>query len=181
MRRKRPVCRTAAATRGSTPKRYSLPRPAAHWVVQKAVSHTRLVDAATTGSLQFVEQHPRFFQVGGVEAFGERAVDGGEQLVRFGVSALVAPEPGEARGGAQFVAPSALLAGDRQGGAERVLGLGWIGVRQPSGELAAQAMNFCVPAPRAGDGRFCQCVVQGGKAFLYFSGKRQRLGQQGEE
>jgi hypothetical protein len=42
-------------------------------------------------------------------------------------------------------------------------------------------MNFCAPAPRAGDGRSCQCVVQGGKAFLYFFGKRQRLGQQGEK
>jgi len=42
-------------------------------------------------------------------------------------------------------------------------------------------MNFCVPAPRAGDGRFCQCVIQGGKGFLYLPGKRQRLGQQGEE
>jgi hypothetical protein len=71
-----------------------------------------------------------------------------------------------------------VLAGDRQGGAERVLGLGWIRIWQPSGKLAAQSVNFCVPAPR---GRFCQCVVQGGKALLYFSGERQRLGQQGEE
>jgi hypothetical protein len=42
-------------------------------------------------------------------------------------------------------------------------------------------MNFCVPTPLAGDGRCCQCVVQGGKAFLYLPGKRQRLGQQGKE
>ena len=41
-------------------------------------------------------------------------------------------------------------------------------------------MNFCVPALLAGDGRFCQCVVQGGKGFLYLPGKCQRLGQQGE-
>jgi len=41
-------------------------------------------------------------------------------------------------------------------------------------------MNLCVPAPRAGDGRFRQCVVRGGEAFLDFSGKRQRLGQQGK-
>jgi len=95
-------------------------------------------------------------------------------------AALLAPQPGEARGGAQFVASRALLAGDREGGAERVLGLGWIGVWQAAGELAAQSMNFCVPAPHAGEGRLCQCVLQDGKAFLYFSGKRQRLGQQGE-
>jgi len=55
-----------------------------------------------------------------------------------------------------------------------------IGVCQATGKLAAQAMNFCVQAPFAGDGCFCQCIVQSGKAFLYFSSKRQRLGQQGE-
>jgi hypothetical protein len=41
-------------------------------------------------------------------------------------------------------------------------------------------MNFCVPALLAGDGRFCQCVVQGGKGFLYRSGECQRLCQQGK-
>ena len=105
-----------------------------------------------------------------MEAFGERGVEGCEQVAGLAPAALVAPEPGEARGGAQFVAACALLAGDRQGGAERVLSLCRIGISQPTGELAAQAMNFCVPAPLAADGRFCQCVVQGGKAFLYFSG-----------
>jgi hypothetical protein len=74
-----------------------------------------------------------------------------------------------------------LLAGDCEGGAERILGLRWIGICQTAGELAAQSMNFGVPACLAGAGRFCQCIVQGGKAFLYFSGKRQRLGQQGEK
>ena len=73
-----------------------------------------------------------------------------------------------------------MLAGDREGGAERVLGPHRIGVRQPNGELAAQSMKFCVPARLAGDGRLCQCIVQGRKALLYFSGKRQRLGQEGE-
>ena len=42
-------------------------------------------------------------------------------------------------------------------------------------------MNFCVPAPHAGDGRFRQCVIEGGKAFLYLPGKRQRLGQKGKK
>jgi len=51
---------------------------------------------------------------------------------------------------------------------------------QAKGELAAQALNFCVPALRAGDGDFCQCLVPSGEAFLYFSRKRQRLGPQGE-
>ena len=73
-----------------------------------------------------------------------------------GPPALLAPEPGKARGMAQFVAARALLAGDRQGGAERLLGLRRIGIWQATAEFAAHAMNFCVPAPRAGDGRFCQ-------------------------
>jgi hypothetical protein len=80
----------------------------------------------------------------------------------------------------QFVSPCTLLAGDREGGTERILGLRPIGVRQGADELAAQAMNFCVPAPLAGDGRLRQCVVQGGKAFLSIFRQAQRLGQQGE-
>jgi hypothetical protein len=68
--------------------------------------------------------------------------------------------------------PGCLARGrSRSRGAERVLGLRWIGVRQATGELAAQAMNFRVPALHAEGDRLCQCVVQGGKAFLYFSGK----------
>src|SRR5215467_7275719 len=100
---------------------------------------------------ELIEQFFRVLQVGGVEAFGEPAVEGREQFARLASPALLAPQAGEARGGAHFVATRALLAGDREGGAERVLGLRWIGIWQSTGELAAQSMNFCVPAPRAGD------------------------------
>jgi hypothetical protein len=119
---------------------------------------------------QLGEEFCGVFQIGGVEALGEPAVDGRKKFARLGPPALLAPEAGEARRGAQFVAPRALLSGYRQGGAERVLGLRRIGIWQPTGELAAQAMNFCVIAPRAGDGRCCQCVIQGSKGFLYLSG-----------
>ena len=108
---------------------------------------------------QLGEQFPGIPEIGGVEALGERAVEGREQVARFTPPALFAPQPGEARGGAQFVAPCALLAGDRQSGAERVLSLRRIGIWQPGGELTAQSMNFCVPAPLAGGGRCCQCIV----------------------
>jgi len=80
------------------------------------------------GSRQLGEERLRFLEVRGVEAFGEPAVDGREQLVGVGAAALLAPQPGEARGGAQFVAACALLAGDREGGAERILGLRRIGI-----------------------------------------------------
>src|SRR6516162_5633559 len=151
-------------------------------ITRCGISRTKLTtEREARLCIELVEQRLCLFEIGGVEAFGEPAVDRCEQIASFAVAALVAAQPGEARGGAQFVAPCALLAGNREGGAERILGLRWIGVWQASGELAAQAMNFCVPAPLAGGGRLCQCVVQRGEAFLYFSGKCLRLGQQGEK
>jgi len=42
----------------------------------------------TTGSRQFVEQHLCVLQIGGVEALGEPAVNGRQQLARFGPPAL---------------------------------------------------------------------------------------------
>src|SRR5215469_14062555 len=111
---------------------------------------------------QLGEERFRVLQIGGVEPLSEPAVNRRQQFKGLGAVALVAPEPGEAHRGAQFVASRALLSGDREGGAERILGLRWIRIWRATGELAAQTMNFCVPALRAGDGRLCQCVVQGG-------------------
>src|ERR1700758_1063602 len=75
-------------------------------------------------SSKFVEQCLRFFEVLRVKALGKPAVDGSEQVARLASPALLAPQPGEARGGAQFVASRALLAGDREGGAERIIDQG---------------------------------------------------------
>src|SRR5580704_7120838 len=61
------------------------------------------------GSRQLVEQGLGFFQVGGVETLGEPAVDGREQLACLAPPALLAPQPGEARRGAQFPELGALL------------------------------------------------------------------------
>ena len=55
-----------------------------------------------TGSRQLVEQSPRLFQIGRTEAFDEPVVDWGEQVSGFCTAILVAAEPGEAHGGAQF-------------------------------------------------------------------------------
>ena len=55
------------------------------------------------GSRQLVEQRLAVFQVGGVEALGERAVEGREQLARLVPPALLAPQPGE-----EFAADSPL-------------------------------------------------------------------------
>ena len=79
----------------------------------------RLPDVPRWRSSQLVEKRLCFFQIGRGEAFGERAVDGREQRARLVPPALLVPEAGEAGRSAQFVAPCALLAGDRQGGAAR--------------------------------------------------------------
>src|SRR5215471_11404153 len=87
------------------------------------------ISITSPASCQLGEEFRSVFQVVGVEAFGKPAVEGREQVARLAPPALLAPEPGEAGRRAQFVTHRALLSGDRQGGAERILGLGWIGVR----------------------------------------------------
>ena len=47
--------------------------------------------APTAGSRQLAEQLPRIFEIGGGEALGEPAVEGGEQVAGCGAAALVAP------------------------------------------------------------------------------------------
>src|SRR6516165_734474 len=172
--------RSASLNSGNISSSMALSRNASAYRSRDRPRNHAAISITSLVSCQLGEEFRGVFQVRGVEALGEPAVERREQVARLALAALLPPQPGEARGGAQFVAPCALLAGDRQGGAERALGFRWIGVRQASGELAAQAMNFCVRTSLAKDGRCCQCVVQGGKAFLYFSGKCQRLGQQGE-
>jgi hypothetical protein len=73
-------------------------------------------------SPELVEQFLRLFQIGRAEALGEPAVDRGEEVTGFGVAPLVAAEPGEARGGAQFPELGALLLGDAQGFAIQLFG-----------------------------------------------------------
>jgi hypothetical protein len=58
------------------------------------------------GSRQRVEQRLCLFEIGCVEAFGEPAVNRREQVAGFGVAALVAAEPGEARHGSSGLAIS---------------------------------------------------------------------------
>ena len=58
---------------------------------QKADVRTGLLHALTTRSRQLVEQRLCLFQIGGIEALGEPAVDRCEQIARFGPPALLAP------------------------------------------------------------------------------------------
>jgi len=81
------------------------------------------------GSRQFAEQRLGLFQIGRVEAFGEPAIDWREKVAGFGAATLVAAEPGEARGGAQFPELGFLLLGDAQGFAIQFLGGRWPGLQ----------------------------------------------------
>src|SRR6516164_2441262 len=71
----------------------------------------------TSSSLlpEFVEQRLCVFEIGRIKAFGEPAVERGEQVAGFGLAALVAAQPGEAHGGAQFPELGFLLLGNAQG------------------------------------------------------------------
>src|ERR1700730_17603287 len=64
---------------------------------------------------QFVEQRLGLLQVGGVEAFGEPAEDGGEEGDRLLRPALLPAQAGEAHRGAQFPGLRVLPAGAAAG------------------------------------------------------------------
>src|SRR5215475_13368351 len=80
------------------------------------------VVAIAGSSCHLVEQRLRLFEVGCGEALGEPAVDWGEQVASFGASAFVAPQPGEAHGGAQLPEFGLLLSGDTERLAIQFLG-----------------------------------------------------------
>src|SRR6516165_9901987 len=116
MRRNRPPP-VMGSNESNRPSRDICAAPADGRTGQKAVVRARPPAMLTTGSRQFVEQRLCFFQIGGVESFGEPAVDRGEEVAGFGTPALFAPQPREARGGAQFQRFRLLGLGD----AERLL------------------------------------------------------------
>src|SRR5262249_31281781 len=102
---------------------------------------TSTSSTTSAGSRQFVEQGLCVCQVGGVEAFGEPAVDRCEQIAGFGSTALVAPQPGEAHGGPQFPELGLLLFGNAQGLAIQLLG--GLGMPLPKEQLALVPVQLC--------------------------------------
>src|SRR5262245_60483747 len=75
-----------------------MPAPAAGRVAEQAVLRVRLWSCWRTGSRQFVEQRLCLFQISGVEALSEPAVDRGKQVAGFGTPTLLAPQPRETGG-----------------------------------------------------------------------------------
>ena len=63
-------------------------------------------------SCQLLQQRLRLLQIARVKPLGEPAVDRSEQFAGLLQLALVAPEPGEAGGGAKFQQERALLLRD---------------------------------------------------------------------
>ena len=135
---------------GSRPSRDIPAAPADGRTGQKAVVRARPPPMLTTGSRQFVEQHLCVFQAAGVEALGEPAVNRGEEVAGLGAAALLAPQPGEIAGGAQFQRFCSLGLGD----ADRLLKGG------PSSSLfsasstdpvsrCSSASHICSPMVRA--------------------------------
>jgi len=90
----------------------------------------------TAGSPQLVEQHFSILQVGGVEPFGEPAVDGRKEFTSFRSPALFAPQPGKAHRGAQFPKFGSLLLGDDQGFAIQFLSF----LGMPPGALTGRGL-----------------------------------------
>ena len=65
-------------------------------------------------SRQLIEQPLRFFQIGGVEAFGEPSVNRREQLARFRATTPFPPQPREARCRAQLIGRRLAVSRDAQ-------------------------------------------------------------------
>ena len=119
---------------------------------------------ATTGSSQFVDQRLCLFQIDGIEAFGEPAVDRREEIAGFGPPALLAPEQGKARASAQFPELGPLLRGDAEGFAIQFLGS--LGMSLPQQQLAFLSIQLrckpTLPCPF----RDPQSVVQQGRGLF---------------
>jgi hypothetical protein len=97
-------------------------------------------------SCQFVEQRLCLFEIGRVEAFGEPAVDRREKLAGFDLPTLLAAQPGQAHGSAQFPKLGLLLSGDALGFAIQFLG--GFGTPLLQQQLAFVPVQLrCEPAP----------------------------------
>src|SRR5262249_54105823 len=98
-----------------------------HRVVTQGIQK---VAAVSTDLCQLSQKRLRLLQDRRPEALGEPAINRREQVAGFGAFSLVAPEPGEARGGAEFPKLGVLLLCDRDCLAIAGLGRSGIAYRQ---------------------------------------------------
>jgi hypothetical protein len=86
----------------STLMRHSRPRRRITGSARNQTFTPKFCTRRPPGSPQLVEQRLCLFEVGRIETLGEPVVDRCEKVMGVGAATLVAAEPGEARGGAQF-------------------------------------------------------------------------------
>ena len=98
---------------------------------------------------QLGKQLPGFFEIRGVEAFGEPVIDRRKQLVTLVTPALIAPQADEARRGPQFERLSLLPLRDGKGFSIRLLRGSSVADRTVSAQFAAQAQELGPPPPIA--------------------------------
>jgi len=91
-----PVSRKGRGRKDEVRHSRDIPGCADGRVTRGAVICARLVAVPTAGSRQLVDQPLRFSQIAGVEALGEPAVNGCQQIASFGPPTLFAPQSGEA-------------------------------------------------------------------------------------
>src|SRR6516162_5546903 len=101
----------------SRPRCHRVPLPlpitfAAYDMAYGKASALLVQTAATGGGRQLVEQRLRLLEIRRVETLGEPAIDRSEDVMGFAATALVATQPGEAHGGAQFPKFGFLLPGN---------------------------------------------------------------------
>src|SRR5712671_1995902 len=97
------------------------------------------------GSGELGQESLGLFQIGGIEALGEPAVDGREQISCRGPPDLFAPEPRGGRRGAQLIGLCLMSSCDAQRFFEGALAL-FDAVETVEGD-AFEAMKLCVPLP----------------------------------
>ena len=130
-----------------------------------------------------VEEDPGVAEVGGVEPFGEAAVDGQEE--RAGEIGTRTPgvQAGQIGGGAQRERQRALPIGDGECRLEagECLGVAAIAVRSLEDVYAFQSMQFRFVAVLPGSVRVREGLVENGNRRVTLATPAQCLGQQGEE
>src|SRR6516162_878535 len=87
----------AVVRHGEGSRRQNLPK-----MVHARVSMCGWAPRQVRNLTKLVEQRLRLSQIGSVEAFGKPAIDGCQEVAGFSAAALVAAQPGKARGSAQF-------------------------------------------------------------------------------
>src|SRR5262245_19848899 len=98
--------------------------------------------------MQFLEQRLDLDEIGRVKAFGEPAINWREEIAGLTALALVAPEPGQAAGGAEFPQLGALTAGDRHALVEACFDVLHIGFWRVQLHLTVNAMHLGFRPPR---------------------------------